>query len=124
MDVKNRFVSATRDFHPVPNVECRLLLAEWFEMAEDGDALAELRKPGLRELGGQGRLAGQNDLQQLGIVSLEIGKHAHGFQNGVIQILGFVHDQDKALAGEQFFKQDLVQLPVHGDEAHAFGLDA
>ena len=114
----------TRYFEPVLDVESRFLRAERFQTAEDRDALAQLRQPRLRELRGQLGLAGQNDLQQLGVVRLEIGKHAHGFEHGVIEILRFVHDQDKTFPRKQFFKQDLVQFAVHGDEAHPLHIDA
>ena len=78
---------------------------------------------GCAELHSQLGLAGQNDLQQLGIVRLEIGKHAHGFEHGVVEILRFVHDQDKTFPRKQFFKQDLVQFAVHGDETHPLHID-
>ena len=73
---------------------------------------------------GQPRLAGQNDLQQLGVVRLEIGKHAHGFEDRVIEILRFVHDQEKAFPASNSFKQDLVQFAVHGDESHSLDINA
>src|SRR5580704_14086025 len=93
-------------------------------MGENRDALALLREPGLGELGSQRRLAGQNDLQQLGVVSLEIGKHAHGLEHVIIQVLRFVDDQHKAFSRQQFFKQDLVQYTVHRYEAHSIDVHA
>src|SRR4029077_14943362 len=70
------------------------------------------------------RLPGQNDLQQFGVASLEVGKQANGFQHGIVEVLRFIDDQHKAPAGQHFRKQYFVQLAVHSDEPHGRRINA
>ena len=82
-----------------------------------------VRQAWARQLVRQLGLAGENDLHQLRFGRLEIGKHAHRFKHGIVEILCFVHDQNKTFPREHGVKQNLVQLIVHRDKTHSLGID-
>src|ERR1700678_2795242 len=78
----------------------------------------------MRQLDGQLRLSGQNDLQQLSMRRLEIGEQANRLGHGIVQILRFVYHQDEASALQQLREEHFVQLVVQGHETQAAGISA
>src|ERR1700683_3991345 len=68
------------------------------------------------QLVGQFRLAGKDDLQQLGSRSFEVGEQANGFEHGRIEVLRFVDDDDETASSARLLQQHLVELLVHAHE--------
>ena len=97
---------------------------ECLERRHDGDALQELRQLGLLEFGCKLGLAGQNDLEQFAVRGFEIREKANCLENSFAQILRLIDDEDKLFALNHLVEEDFVQSPVHGDQAHACGIDA
>ncbi len=62
------------------------------------------------------RLASEEDLYQLRLWDLEVGKHSHGFQDGVVKVLRFINHYDEASTCAEFAQQNPIQLTFHSNE--------
>ena len=68
------------------------------QMITHRDALAQLFQARAVQTVAQFRLAHQNNLQQLAVVGLDVGKQAHLFQQIFGQVLRLVNDEHRFLA--------------------------
>ena len=84
-------------------------------MVADRDPLAELAQPLPVELLAQLRLADQDDLEELALIGLEVREQADLLEQLVLEVLGFVDEQDDVVSGGGLVEQVLVQdLEVRG----------
>ena len=97
---------------------------ERFEPRHNGNALSQLGHLRRSELGGELRLAGENDVHQLLARRLKVGQHAHDFQQRLIQILRFVDYHHDALALARLAHQAFVEFGLHARQILAVVLHA
>jgi hypothetical protein len=83
-------------------------------------ALAQLLHAGAVQGGAELRLAEQEGLQQRLVVGLEVRQHAQFFHRARRQVLGFVDDQQGALALVVDIAQELLQARQQVGLARAF----
>ena len=78
--------------------------------------MSQLPQFGRRQLIRKFRLSRQDDLQQLGLRGLEIGEEPHCLENGRVQILRFVDDDDDTTPRPVFLQHIRIKLIDDGRE--------
>ena len=84
-------------------------------MRERGDALAKLLEGWRVEAGGELGLAGQDDLDELAVFGFKVGNETEHFEDGVVEILGFVDDEHDAFAEAGLLGEEVFEASVEGD---------
>src|SRR6266478_279856 len=92
--------------------------------ADRSNTLPQLSECGTRQFVRQTGLSDQDNLQQLGLGRLEIGKQSNRLQHRRIEVLSFVNHHNEAPAGARFLYQAAVELIVHADKILRIALDA
>ena len=90
------------------DIGTRLLLVERRQIKARRDALIELPELWPRQHTGQLRLTGEDDLQQLLLVGLEVGKQTDLLQHLKAQVLRLVNHQYRAAIRLMIAQQELV----------------
>lgn len=111
----NILISAAGGGEAVLNVVGDFERTERLDVGERGDALAKLLERGRVEAGGELGLAGQDDLDELAVFGFKVGDEAEHFENGVVEILGFVDDEDDAFAEASLFGEEVFEAGVEDD---------
>ena len=91
------------------DIGTRLLFVEGRQIKARGDALVELSELRARQHAGKLRLAREDDLQQLLLVSFEVGEQTDLLQHLEAQMLCLVNHQYRAAIRLMIAQQELVQ---------------
>ncbi len=89
--------------------------SERLDVGERRNALAKLFERGRVEAGGELGLAGHDDLDELAVLGFKIGNEAEHFENGIVEILGFVDDEDDAFIEAGLLGEEVFEAGVEDD---------
>src|SRR5713226_6143824 len=93
------------------------------QAADRSNTLPQLSECGTRQFVRQNGLSDQDNLQQLGLGRLEIGKQSDRLQYRRIEVLSLVDDHDETPASPRFLYQAAVELIVHKHKILRIALD-
>src|SRR6202030_3323877 len=106
---KNRLSYGSRDPQSFDHVVVGLLIRQRNRLTAQHDALAKLSQLRLIQLLFQLGLTRQYDLQQLLGGGLQVGQEPDLFQNGMGQVLGFVHDEHGSFTSAITIEKPLIE---------------